>query len=109
MSILETLRNFGRGQSLVKEDKTVLFNDAMTEVEFLEKEIKAFLTSDKRRQMIDGEAYYQGVHDVAEKVRTAIGENGQPEAIHNLPNNRVTYNTYANLVDQKANYLLANP
>ena len=109
MNILETLRNFGRGQSLVKEDKTVLFNDAMTEVEFLEKEIKAFLTSDKRRQMIEGEAYYQGVHDVAEKVRTAIGENGQPEAIHNLPNNRVTYNTYANLVDQKANYLLANP
>ena len=109
MKIMQALRRFGRADGIIKEDRKVLFNDSMTEIEFLEKEIRAFLASEKRRLMIEGEAYYYGRQAVDEKIRTAIGVDGAAEPVHNLPNNRLTYNAYANLVDQKANYLLANP
>ena len=59
--------------------------------------------------MLDGEKYYAGMHDILHRERTVIGETGEPEPIHNLPNNRIVDNQYKKMVDQKNNYLLGQP
>ncbi len=58
---------------------------------------------------IKGRLYYEGVQDILFRERTTIGANGELEAVHNLPNNRIVDNQYAKMVDQKANYLLGKP
>ena len=84
-------------------------NSAMTEQEFLEAELKAWLISDKRKWMIAGDKYYKQKQDIDFKERQAIGEGGKIQKLHNLPNFRLSYNRYAKLVDQKVNYFLAKP
>ena len=76
---------------------------------FLEKELKRFLANPKRRAMIDGDLYYTYSQDIDHKRREVIGENGQLEEDRKLPNNRITDNRYADMVDQKVNYLLSKP
>lgn len=58
--------------------------------------------------MIEGEAYYADTQAILEKRRTAIGENGKPVDIVNLPNTIITDNQYAKLVDQKVGYLFSS-
>ena len=77
--------------------------------EFIVKEIQAFMVSRRRKEMLDGERYYAGQHDILMKRRTVIGESGQLEEVTNLPNNRIVDNQYAKMVDQKKNYLLGQP
>lgn len=81
----------------------------MTDTQFLEKEIKKFKNSPKRMAMITGEKYYLGEHDILQRKRTVIGENGELQEVDNLPNNKIIDNQYAKLVDQKVNYLLGQP
>lgn len=76
---------------------------------FIELELNKFQTSPARRDMISGEKYYQGEHDILRRKRLVIGEKGELEEVKNLPNNRIVDNQYAKLVDQKTNYLLAKP
>lgn len=76
---------------------------------FFENEILRWKVSPARREMIDGERYYNGFHDILKRKRTAIGKDGELEEIHNLPNNRILDNQFAKMVDQKANYLLSKP
>ena len=71
--------------------------------------IKEFSGSKKRLDMIVGENYYIGKHDILRRKRTAIGEGGQIEEVFNLPNNRVIDNQYKKLVDQKVNYVVGKP
>lgn len=71
--------------------------------------IKGFLNSRERLNMIVGENYYIGNHDILRRKRTAIGEGGQIKAVDNLPNNRVIDNQYKKLVDQKVNYIVGKP
>lgn len=59
--------------------------------------------------MLTGEAYFRGWQDILQQQRTAIGRGGQPEAVHNLPDNRLVNNQYAKLVIQKTNYMLGQP
>ena len=81
----------------------------ISDIEFLEKEIQKFIASPKRRMMIDGDMYYDYEQAIKHKKRLVIGQDGQMvEDIH-LPNNRFTDNCYAEMVDQKNNYLLAKP
>ena len=68
--------------------------DRMTELEFMEKEISFFLGSQERRLMIDGCRYFKGEQDILRKQRTAIGEDGKPVVIHNIPNSRLEDNQY---------------
>lgn len=82
---------------------------SMSETEFLEAELKSWLGSDKRRNMLIGEAYAAGGHDIQLKTRRAIGEGGKVTTVRNLPNNIIIDNQYGKLVNQKANYLLAKP
>lgn len=81
----------------------------MTELEFLERQIKDFKVSVKRMEMLKGEAYYDNNHDILQRKRTVIGEDGQLKEVENLPNNKQIDNQYAKLVDQKVNYLLGKP
>lgn len=81
----------------------------MTDREFLEKEIKHWLTSKERAKQIEGEAYYDGEQDIKKRKRTAIDEDGKRREVDNLPNNHIIDNQYAKMVDQKSNYLLGRP
>ena len=84
-------------------------NQVMTDKEFVEREIANFKVSRKRREMLTGERYYRGDHDVLYKKRQAIGEDGELMEVKNLPNNRVMDNQYKKMVVQKVNYLVGQP
>ncbi len=84
-------------------------NSGLTEIEFLEREIQAWLTSEKRNMMLAGKRYYDGEHDILSKQRQAVDECGNMRTINGLPNNQIVDNRYVELVEQKVNYLLAKP
>ena len=81
----------------------------MTALQFYAKELAAWEHSPERKEMLDGDRYYMGEHDILTRKRTAIGEDGKPVVVDNLPNNRIVDNQYAKHVDQKDNYLLGQP
>lgn len=81
----------------------------ITDTQFIEQEIRRFKFSKRRKEMLDGERYYIGQHDILLRKRTMIGENGDLEEVTNLPNNRIVDNQYKKMVDQKNNYLLGQP
>ena len=81
----------------------------ITDEQYIVNEINTFKLSKRRKEMIDGEKYYAGRHDILSRVRTVIGENGELEEVKNLPNNRIVDNQYKKMVDQKNNYLLGQP
>lgn len=84
-------------------------NQVMTDKEFIEMEISRFKASKKRREMLTGDRYYRGIHDVLAKKRQAIGEDGELTEVKNLPNNRIVDNQYKKMVIQKVNYLVGQP
>lgn len=77
----------------------------LTEIEFLELELQAWIDSGKRNQMIIGKRYFDGDHDILNKQRQAVDANGNTRTVNGLPNNRIVDNRYAELVDQKVSYL----
>lgn len=81
----------------------------VTDEQFIEKQISEWKASIERSDMIAGERYYLGLHDILSRKRTAIGADGKPTIIDNLPNNRIVDNQYKKMVDQKVNYLLGKP
>jgi len=100
------------GNSVMSKINNIITEGAksrMTDKQFLEREIARFKKSLKRKDMIAGEKYYNGDHEILKRKRTVIGEDGLLQEVENLPNNKVIDNQYAKLVDQKVNYLLAKP
>ena len=83
--------------------------DRITDEQYVVNEINHFKISKRRKNMLDGENYYAGQHDILSRVRTVIGEKGELEEVKNLPNNRIVDNQYKKMVDQKNNYLLGKP
>lgn len=83
--------------------------NGMTELQFYAAEIREWKNSLKRMDQIKGADYYEGRHDILNRKRTIIGENGQLQVVTNLPNNRLIDNQYALMVDQKTNYLVGKP
>ena len=81
----------------------------ISDTEFLERELQKFISSPKRKHMIDGDLYYDYEHAIKNKKRWVIGKDGQMIVDKHLPNNRFTDNQYGNMVDQKVNYLLSKP
>ena len=81
----------------------------ITELQFYAAELSVWEHSPERKEMLDGNRYYMGEHDILRRQRTAIGPDGQLMPVPNLPNNRIVDNQYAKHVDQKANYLLGQP
>lgn len=92
-----------------KSNVTLEGKKIMSDIEFLECEIEKWKRSPKRLNMLTGERYYAGMHDILRRERTAIGRDGSKEIITNIPNNRIVDNQYAKMVDQKVNYLLGKP
>jgi SPP1 family phage portal protein len=90
----------------IKKIITTGANTRMTQKEFLEAEIRKWKKSIKRINMITGEKYYSGEHDILSRQRTAIGKDGELYVVENLPNNKIIDNQYGKMVDQKKNYLL---
>lgn len=84
-------------------------NNRITDEQYIVEEIKQFRLSQRRKDMLDGEKYYAGKHDILSRKRTVIGEKGELEEVKNLPNNRIVDNQYKKMVDQKNNYLLGQP
>lgn len=78
----------------------------MSDKDFLEREIGKWLASGERERQIAGEAYYSGDQDILRRERTVIDENGKLKPVEHLPNNRLTDNQYAKMVDQKTNYIM---
>lgn len=85
------------------------FGNEKAFIEFLEQNILNFLSSEQRANMLIGEEYYIGNHDILKRKRTIIGKDGNKQEIDNLPNNRIVDNQYARIVDQKNSYLLSKP
>ena len=81
----------------------------MTDAQFIQNQISQFKVSQTRREMIDGEKYFAGAHDILHAVRQVIGEDGKLKTVKNLPNNRIVDNQYRKMVKQKVNYLLGKP
>lgn len=84
-------------------------HEVIADEDFILGEINRFKASRRRQSMLDGLRYFCGKHDILSRQRTVIGESGEPEAVDNLPNNRVVDNQYAKMVTQKNNYLLGKP
>ena len=75
----------------------------------LEKQVFDWKKSFRRDFMLKGQLYYQDEHDIIYRKRTAIGENGEPTEINNIPNNHIIDNQYKKMVKQKVNYLFGKP
>lgn len=81
----------------------------LNDKEFFEREIRKWKISQARQTQIVGNKYFQGLHDILNRQRTAIGKDGKLEVIENLPNNKIVDNQYAKVVAQKVNYLIGKP
>ena len=81
----------------------------LTDEEFIINEINRFMMSMRRKDMIDGENYFRGKHDILFRERMMIGAGGKLEKVDNLPNNRIVDNQYKKMVNQKTNYLVGQP
>ena len=81
----------------------------ISDTEFLERELQKFISSPARNRMIDGDLYYDYEHAVLNKKRMVIDRNGDLMEDKKLPNNKFLDNLYADMVDQKTNYLLSKP
>ena len=81
----------------------------ITDREFLEREVRKFIASPARKRMIDGDLYYDYEQAINYKRRMVIGQDGMMVEDYHLPNNKFTDNQYANMVDQKVNYILSKP
>lgn len=84
-------------------------SEKLTDEQFIVKEIRRFKISKRRTDMMNGERYFDGKHDILFRKRTVIGKNGDLEIVKNLPNNRIVDNQYKKMVVQKTNYLLGQP
>lgn len=84
-------------------------NENLSDKQYLESRIVNWLASEERQLQLTGERYYLGEHDILQKKRTVLGQNGEVEEVHNLPNNKRIDNQYAKYSDQKNNYILGKP
>lgn len=99
-------------KNLTEEYNRIIEEGAKTAIsnkEFLQKEIAKWKVSPKRQEQITGEKYYNGFHDILLRQRTAVGENGKLITVDNLPNNRIVDNQYQKAVDQKTNFIVGQP
>ena len=65
-------------QFLLNKANTVrIENNRITDNEFIVREINRFKFSKRRNDMITGERYYEGKHDILSRKRPVIGANGE--------------------------------
>lgn len=115
--------NFGMEMRRINDIIRVGAASKMSDVEFLEHEVKKWLASPQRAAMLMGDAYYDYEHSILKRKRMVIrdsivagrDEMGREikaplwEEEKNLPNNKNIDNQYAKMVNQKVNFLLSKP
>ena len=94
---------------IFSKHKDQVAHPSVENLEYLEARYTAWLMSPEREEMLTAEAYYDGIQDIKDKNRTAIGSDGSPVIVENLPNNKIVDNQYRKCVDQKSNYALSKP
>lgn len=75
----------------------------------LEKFIAYKLKRHDTKLLNEGEAYYNGKHDIDNKKRLGYNSENKTVELRGLPNIIAKDNQYAKLVDQKVNYSFFNP
>lgn len=101
--------NFNINKKVKTKPNLIKKTQSFTDKDFILYEINNFENSQARKMMITGEEYYAGQQDILKYKRMVIGEDGELEVVHNLPNNKIIDNQYQKMVDQKNNYLLGKP
>ena len=104
-----TVFNFLLNESSRLINMVTAGENRMTDKQFVVAEINRFRRSKRFYEMIAGDNYYSGKHDILHKKRTAIGDDGKLIELENLPNNRIVDNQYRKMVVQKSNYLVGQP
>lgn len=84
-------------------------NAPMSIDEIVQEEVKTWMSSDERKLMLTGQAYYRVKNDILNRTRKAIGPDGKLTQVHNLADNRIPHGFIRKLVDQKIGYLLSKP
>jgi SPP1 family phage portal protein len=84
-------------------------DSSASEIKYLEKILERWLKSDERKEQLLAEEYYEGHHDILNRKRMVIGQDGTLVEVTNIPNNKLVDNQYRKLVDQKTNYVLGKP
>lgn len=79
------------------------------DLRYLEIILQYWLRSDDRQEQLLGDKYYLGQHDILDREKQVIGEDGTLVTIDNVINNKIVDNQYRKLVDQKTNYALGKP
>ena len=97
------------GSMIMNNFYAKLKKNSMTNEDFIIKQIQDFESSPKRKDMIKGDRYYRGFHDVLNKKITIIDEDGNKVPLKNMPNNKIIDNQYRKMVKQKVNYLVGKP
>lgn len=94
---------------LFSKQKDQVALPSVDNLKYLEARYSEWLKCPERKEMLTAEEYYDGIQDIKDKERTAIGSDGTPVTVENLPNNRIVDNQYRKCVDQKSNYALSKP
>lgn len=97
------------GMETERLNRIIRDHAGMPENQFFAAELREWKASKARKAQIDGSKYYKGGHDILNRQRTMIGEDGKLQAVDNLPNNKLIDNQYALMVDQKVNYFVGKP
>lgn len=84
-------------------DLTTLTDEQL--VRFIKAKIRAY--EPKKAEIDTAKRYYLGKHDILDKRRMAIGNDGRPVEVLNLPNSRIVDNQYAKAIDQKTGYIFS--
>ena len=95
--------NFGVNSIMGQISNIILYgkNTAMSDRDFYELEIGRWRASPRRILQIKGQLYYEGEHDITRRKRTMIGEDGKPQVVENLPNNRIIDNQYGKRSEER--------
>ncbi len=79
------------------------------DIKYFESVLRKWLDSPQRKEQLLAEKYYDGDHDILKRTKKVIGADGNLVTIDNVANNKLVYNQYRKLVDQKTNYCLGKP
>lgn len=79
------------------------------DVEIILQEVNDWKKSTLRKQMLDGQRYYENDQDILKRKRMVVGEDGLLEEAKNIANNKLVHGFIRKLVDQKVGYLLSLP
>lgn len=78
-------------------------------IDYIRRELNRFKASREFHNMIKGDRYFNGEHDILKRKREAVGEDGKLHEVANIVNNKVIDNQYEKMVIQKSNYLVGQP